>query len=77
MLAKDLLRYIDEDSNGFNIEEIIRPSVIIPETKRLNVLLSEFKSGLVGRGILVTGARVGPGVLVGLMAGAFVLDKAP
>ena len=45
LLAKDLLRYIDEDSNGFNIEEIIRPSVIIPETKRLNVLLSEFKSG--------------------------------
>ena len=45
LLAKDLLRYIDEDSNSFNIEEIIRPSVIIPETKRLNVLLSEFKSG--------------------------------
>lgn len=45
LLAKDLLRYVNKDSNSFNIEEIIRPSVIIPETKKLNVLLSEFKSG--------------------------------
>ena len=40
-----MLKYIDKESDSFNIEEIIRPSVIIPETKKLNVLLSEFKSG--------------------------------
>ena len=45
LLAKDLLRYIKKDNKNFNIEEIIRPSVIIPETKKLNILLSEFKSG--------------------------------
>ena len=45
LLAKDLLRYVNEDNQDFNIDEIIRPSVIIPETKKLNVLLSEFKSG--------------------------------
>ena len=45
LLAKDLLKYIDRESDSFNIEEIIRPSVIIPETKKLNILLSEFKSG--------------------------------
>ena len=45
LLAKDLLKYIKKDNGNFNIEEIIRPSVIIPETKKLNVLLSEFKSG--------------------------------
>ena len=45
MLAKDLLKYVNKNSDNFNIEEIIRPSVIIPETKKLNVLLSEFKSG--------------------------------
>jgi len=45
LLAKDLLKYINKDNSSFNIEDIIRPSVIIPETKRLNVLLSEFKSG--------------------------------
>ncbi len=45
LLAKDLLKYLKKDNNNFNIEDIIRPSVIIPETKKLNVLLSEFKSG--------------------------------
>ena len=45
LLAKDLLKYIKKDNDNFNIEEIIRPSVIIPETKKLNILLSEFKSG--------------------------------
>lgn len=45
LLAKDLLRYVNKRNDSFNIEEIIRPSVIIPETKKLNVLLSEFKSG--------------------------------
>ena len=45
LLAKDLLKFINKDSASFNIDEIIRPSVIIPETKKLNVLLSEFKSG--------------------------------
>ena len=32
-------------NGSFDIEKVIRPSVIIPETKKLNVLLSEFKSG--------------------------------
>jgi len=45
LLAKDLLKFINNDNEIFNIDEIIRPSVIIPETKKLNVLLSEFKSG--------------------------------
>ena len=45
LLAKDLLKFIGRDSKSFNIDEIIRPSVIIPETKKLNILLSEFKSG--------------------------------
>ena len=45
LLAKDLLKYVNKNSDNFNIDEIIRPSVIIPETKKLNVLLSEFKSG--------------------------------
>ena len=45
LLAKDLLKYISEDVDTFSIDKIIRPSVIIPETKKLNILLSEFKSG--------------------------------
>ena len=45
LLAKDLLKYLGKENTNFDIEEIIRPSVIIQETKKLNVLLSEFKSG--------------------------------
>lgn len=47
LLAKDLLRYFDEkssdDSAYFDIDDILRPAVFIPESKRLNVLLREFR----------------------------------
>jgi len=45
LLAKDLLRYFAEDSaTGFDIRECLRPAVFIPESKRLNVLLKEFRN---------------------------------
>lgn len=45
LLAKDLLRYFDEGENGdFNMRDMLRPAVFIPESKRLNVLLSEFRA---------------------------------
>jgi magnesium and cobalt transporter len=44
LLAKDLLRYFVEDSeDSFDIRECLRPAVFIPESKRLNVLLKEFR----------------------------------
>jgi magnesium and cobalt transporter len=44
MLAKDLLRYFVEGGRGdFDIKECLRPAVFIPESKRLNVLLKEFR----------------------------------
>ncbi len=44
LLAKDLLRFFAENSGGrFNIREVLRPAVFIPESKRLNVLLREFR----------------------------------
>lgn len=44
LLAKDLLRYYTEDGQGeFDIKECLRPAVFIPESKRLNVLLKEFR----------------------------------
>jgi magnesium and cobalt transporter len=48
LLAKDLLRYFSEESEGerdFDIRECLRPAVFIPESKRLNVLLREFRIG--------------------------------
>ena len=43
LLAKDLLRYY-ADPEEFNIRDMLRPAVFIPESKRLNVLLKEFRS---------------------------------
>ena len=44
LLAKDLLRYFVEGSeDSFDIRECLRPAVFIPESKRLNVLLKEFR----------------------------------
>lgn len=45
LLAKDLLRQVNAKSNeDFDIKDIIRPVTITPETKRLNVLLKEFRA---------------------------------
>jgi magnesium and cobalt transporter len=44
LLAKDLLRHYAENANGeFDIREVVRPAVFVPESKRLNVLLKEFR----------------------------------
>ncbi len=44
LLAKDLLRFfVEDDRNAFDIRECLRPAVFIPESKRLNVLLKEFR----------------------------------
>ncbi|XVW79083.1 transporter associated domain-containing protein [Candidatus Profftella armatura] len=42
LLAKDLLRYYANES--FDLRKTIRPAIFIPETKRLNVLLRDFRS---------------------------------
>jgi len=45
LLAKDLLRYFGADpGKGVNIRKLLRPAVLIPESKRLNALLREFRS---------------------------------
>jgi len=44
LLAKDLLRFFAQASDAdFDIRECVRPAVFIPEAKRLNVLLKEFR----------------------------------
>ncbi|MDD2833686.1 MAG: transporter associated domain-containing protein [Methylotenera sp.] len=42
LLAKDLLRYYAGED--FEIRDMLRPAIFIPESKRLNVLLKEFRS---------------------------------
>lgn len=45
LLAKDLLKLaLDANSNRkFDIKDVLRPAIFIPESKRLNVLLKEFR----------------------------------
>jgi magnesium and cobalt transporter len=45
LLAKDLLRLTTAQARErFNIREFMRPAVFVPESKRLNVLLKEFRN---------------------------------
>lgn len=45
LLAKDLLRYSSENErDNFSVRESLRPAVFVPESKRLNVLLKEFRA---------------------------------
>nr|WP_308418355.1 transporter associated domain-containing protein [Iodobacter fluviatilis] len=43
LLAKDLLRYYASDEE-FDVRDMLRPAVYIPEAKRLNVLLKDFRN---------------------------------
>jgi magnesium and cobalt transporter len=43
MLAKDLLKLFAAGEERFDIREYMRPVVFVPESKRLNVLLKEFR----------------------------------
>ena len=45
LLAKDLSHYADEPSRAaFELKDILRPAVFVPESKRLNVLLKDFRT---------------------------------
>ena len=45
MLAKDLLPLLidDDKTEGFNLKEVARPARFVPESKRLDTLLREFR----------------------------------
>ena len=45
LLAKDLLRYFGRDAaKEVTIQKLLRPASVIPESKRLNALLKEFRA---------------------------------
>ena len=45
LLAKDLLTYFAAPGESeFNLRDVLRPAVFIPESKRLNMLLREFRT---------------------------------
>lgn len=46
LLAKDLLHWCIEDKpkNAFDLNQIIRPVIFVPQSKRLNIMLREFRN---------------------------------
>lgn len=44
LLAKDLLRFLRSDSDQFDMRPLLRPAVIVPESKRVDRMLKEFRS---------------------------------
>lgn len=44
LLAKDMLRFFRKDSDDISIRDYLRAPVFVPESKRLNVLLKDFRS---------------------------------
>jgi magnesium and cobalt transporter len=44
LLAKDLLRHYAENGGPLDLKTLVRPAVVIPESKRLNMLLRDFRA---------------------------------
>jgi magnesium and cobalt transporter len=45
VLAKDLLKHFIANKVPFDLQSFLRPAAFIPESKRLNTLLTEFREG--------------------------------
>ena len=44
MHAKDLLRFLREDAEAFDLSALLRPAIVVPESKRVDRMLKEFRS---------------------------------
>ena len=42
--AKDLLRFLREDAEVFDLSALLRPAIVVPESKRVDRMLKEFRS---------------------------------
>ncbi|QPB42975.1 CNNM family magnesium/cobalt transport protein CorC [Rodentibacter haemolyticus] len=42
--AKDLLKFLREDAEEFDLSKLLRPAVIVPESKRVDRMLKDFRS---------------------------------
>jgi len=54
LLAKDLLAcFSDAGMDKFDIKDVMRPAIFIPESKRLNILLREFRASRTHMAVVV------------------------
>lgn len=72
LLAKDLLPQLLKDKNlDFDIKELLRPVIAVPETKRLNSLLKEFRENRYHMAIVIDEY----GIVAGLVTIEDVLEE--
>ena len=71
LLAKDLLPYLQQTKSALNLDKLMRPPIYIPESKRLNVLLEEFRLGRIHMAIVLDEH----GLTAGLVTIEDVLEK--
>jgi magnesium and cobalt transporter len=44
LLAKDLVKYFNDAEQDFELSNFMREAVVVPESKRVNILLNEFRT---------------------------------
>ncbi|RWR00787.1 magnesium/cobalt efflux protein CorC [[Pantoea] beijingensis] len=44
LMAKDLLQFMSSESEPFSMEKVLRTAVVVPESKRVDRMLKEFRS---------------------------------
>lgn len=44
LMAKDLLPFMRSAAEAFSVEKVLRPAVVVPESKRVDRMLKEFRS---------------------------------
>ncbi|QDU34106.1 Magnesium and cobalt efflux protein CorC [Poriferisphaera corsica] len=53
LYAKDLIKYVDQSPSDFNLKNIIRDPLLIPESKTVRDLLAEFKAQKIHLAIVI------------------------
>ena len=43
-MAKDLLPFMRSDAEAFSMDKVLRQAVVVPESKRVDRMLKEFRS---------------------------------
>ncbi len=71
LLAKDLLPYAFNPDQAFNLRDVMRPAVVVPESKRLDMMLREFRASRNHMAIVVDEY----GVVAGLVTIEDVLEQ--
>lgn len=44
LMAKDLLPFMHKQATAFNLDNVLRPAIVVPESKRVDRMLKEFRS---------------------------------